>query len=172
MGNFFDLHREILLLGISTVLMILPMLHRITQLSDPLCAIVKDDPVRPEIPIEFRVSERSNIFVLLDHYSKPLAAVCVCLRDSVPRSVEELAWPNITAPDTAVFYTIWSYAPGAGRELILQTRDWIINNLTGVDKFVTLSPPTDMARRFHLKNGAGVLSVNGDTVNYIYHNES
>jgi hypothetical protein len=148
--------------------MISPMLHIITQLSDPLCAIIKDDPVRPEIPIEQRVTDRGNIFVLLDDYSKPLAAVCVLLRDTVPKTVTELFFPNVVEPDTAVFYTIWSYQPGAGRELILQARSWISANLTGVDKFVTLSPPTDMARRFHLKNGAGVLSVNGDTVNYIY----
>lgn len=148
------------------------MLHIITQLSDPLCAIIKDDPVRAELPIEFRVSNRSKIFVLLDSYSKPKACVCVYFRDTVPRSVEELSFPDMQAPNTAVFYTIWSYVPGAGRELIVAARDWIQANLTGIDKFVTLSPPTEMARRFHLKNGAGVLSVNSDTVNYIYHNEN
>ena len=144
------------------------MLHRITQLSDPLCYLIKDDPVRPEIPIEQRISERFSIFVLVDDYSKPMAAVCVGLCDRVPKTVTELFFPLVTEPDHAVFYTIWSYAPGAGRELIMQTRDWIINNLTSVDKFVTLSPPTELARRFHLKNGAGILSDNVLTVNYIY----
>jgi hypothetical protein len=33
---------------------------------------------------------------------------------------------------------------------------------------VTLSPKTEMARRFHLKNGAGVYRENSTTVNYIY----
>jgi hypothetical protein len=34
---------------------------------------------------------------------------------------------------------------------------------------VTLSPKTDMARRFHLKNGAAVYRENLETVNYLYH---
>mgnify|MGYP003349730749 CR=1 FL=1 len=38
----------------------------------------------------------------------------------------------------------------------------------GVQTYVTLSPKTEMARRFHLKNGAGVYRENSDTVNYIY----
>lgn len=144
------------------------MLHIITSLSDPLCELIRDDPVRPEIPIEFRVSDRSNIFVLLDDYNKPTAAVCAIYRDSVPKSVVELATPNVLTPDTAVFYTIWSYVPGAGRKLIMQARKWILENNSNISTFVTLSPPTDMARTFHLRNGAGVLSVNADTVNYIY----
>lgn len=144
------------------------MLHVITELNDPLGQLILDDPVRPEIPLEFRVSERSNIFVLLDDYGKPGAAVCAVYRDTVPRDVVELAHPNLMTAHVAVFYTIWSYLPGAGRSLILATRDWLRANRPEIDTFVTLSPPTEMARRFHLKNGAGVLSVNADTVNYIY----
>jgi hypothetical protein len=37
-----------------------------------------------------------------------------------------------------------------------------------VTRFVTLSPKTNMARRFHLKNGAIVFRENDDTVNYEY----
>jgi hypothetical protein len=33
---------------------------------------------------------------------------------------------------------------------------------------VTLSPKTEMARRFHLKNGASELRENSNTINYIY----
>jgi hypothetical protein len=33
---------------------------------------------------------------------------------------------------------------------------------------VTLSPKTEMARKFHLKNGAEVFRENPDTVNYLY----
>ena len=38
----------------------------------------------------------------------------------------------------------------------------------GIDTYVTLSPKTEMARRFHLKNGARELRENSTTVNYIY----
>jgi len=37
-----------------------------------------------------------------------------------------------------------------------------------VQRFVTLSPKTEMAKRFHTKNGAGVFRENPNTVNYEY----
>jgi len=144
------------------------MLHRITSTLDPLCSIIQDDPVRPEIPIEFRVSSTANIFVLLDDYAKPTAAVCVAYKDSVPHSLVQLALPNQLTATVAVFYTIWSYQAGAGRQLIQAVQSWLLKNNPQLTTFVTLSPPTEMARVFHLRNGADVLSVNSDTVNYIY----
>jgi hypothetical protein len=143
------------------------MLHCITHLSDPLCSLIADDPVRPNIPIEFRVGAWSNIFVLLDDYGKPTAVVCARYCDQIPRSVVELTQQPVVG-SVAVFYTIWSYAPGAGRKLIVAARDWLIKHKASVEQFVTLSPPTEMARVFHLRNGAQVFSVNSDTVNYIY----
>ena len=145
------------------------MLHTITTLDDPLLALIKDDPVRPDIPIEFRVSESCCVYVLLDdEYKKPQAVVCVARKSSVPKDVVELALVDIEVPTVAVFYTIWSYSPGAGRRLIQEAQRSIRVDYKNIKTFVTLSPPTDMARVFHLKNGAGVLSVNPDTVNYIY----
>lgn len=148
------------------------MLHVITELTDPLCRVVTDDPVRPEIPIEFRVSERSNIFVLLDELGQPTASVCAVYKDSIPSSVVELTYPNMMTPHCAVFYTIWSYRAGAGRALILAAVDWLKSNRAEITQFVTLSPQTDMARVFHLRNGAGVYRVNADSVNYIYHQKN
>jgi hypothetical protein len=145
------------------------MLHTITSLADTLIDLVKDDPVRPDIPVEFRVSEHSEIFVLLDDvYQKPQAVVCVVYKDFVPRDVIELARALEHTANTAVFYTIWSYAAGAGRQLIQAARAEIQCRRDYIKTFVTLSPPTDMARQFHLRNGAGIFSVNSDTVNYIY----
>ena len=40
-----------------------------------------------------------------------------------------------------------------------------------VDRYVTLSPQTEMARKFHLANGATVLEVNSTSVNYEYDKE-
>jgi hypothetical protein len=86
----------------------------------------------------------------------------------IPETVEDL---HTLARDstTAVFYTIWSYAAGAGRELIEQAQQDIKVRMPAVNTFVTLSPKTEMARRFHLKNGAEVYRENPDTVNYLYH---
>lgn len=146
------------------------MLHSIHSLDDPLLALVKDDPVRPDIPLEFRVSDHAEIFVLLgdDEYRLPQAVVCVAYTSIVPTNVLELA--QVTGdPDTvAVFYTIWSYTPGSGRKLIVQAQKHIRSHRNNIQTFVTLSPPTDMARVFHLRNGALVHSINTDTVNYIY----
>jgi hypothetical protein len=72
------------------------MLHTITTLDDPLLALIKDDPVRPDIPIEFRVSADCQVFVLLadDIYQLPQAVVCVAYKDSVPHDVVALARAN------------------------------------------------------------------------------
>jgi hypothetical protein len=144
-------------------------LHTITTLSDPLLELIRDDPVRPEIPREFRVSEHCEVYVLLDdQYAKPQAVVCAAYKDSVPHDLLELAVSNSSDPTVAVFYTIWSYAPGAGRRLIRAACAKIKAHRKNIKQYVTLSPPTDMARTFHIRNGADILSVNSDTVNYIY----
>ena len=144
------------------------MLHVIHSLTDPLITLVNDDPVRPEIPLEFRVSDHSEILVLQDDNSKPLAVVCVLYANAVPRSIQELLNTLNDELSVAVFYTIWSYAPGAGRKLINAARQHIETHFPTVTKFVTLSPQTEMARVFHLRNGASVLNVNADSINYCY----
>ena len=146
------------------------MLHRIKDASDPLIQLIRDDPVRPDIPISFRLGENRSIYVLLsdDDYALPSAVVCVCHKDQVPKSVDELMSENISHADVAVFYTIWSYKPGAGRKLITEACAFIRANNPDIKKYVTLSPPTEMAKIFHLRNGAHVLNINDDTVNYKY----
>jgi hypothetical protein len=142
------------------------MLKFITDIADPLLQFIKDDPVRPEIPVDFRVSPNRFVSGLVDG-ENPSAMVCVSLCDQVPSSVSELAQEAL-APTTAIFYTIWSYAPGAGKELLLQTVDEIKQQFPTITRFVTLSPKTEMARKFHHKNGAITLRENEDTINYEY----
>ena len=146
------------------------MLHSVTSPTDPYTALIKDDPVRPEIPLSFRVSDHTQMFVLTsdDEWAKPQAAVCVAYTAAVPKTVQELYLCTGADSSHAVFYTIWSYAPGAGRLLIQESAQWIRKNKPEISVLVTLSPPTEMARTFHLRNGAGILSVNSDTVNYLY----
>jgi len=140
------------------------MLSIITNAQDPLLDYVKDDPVRPEITREFRVGKNRFVSALVDE--KPTAMVCVNLLDRVPTRVDELG--ESEEPTTAVFYTIWSYAPGAGVRLLRATVEDIRSKHPNIKRFVTLSPKTEMARRFHMKNGATVLSDNAETVNYEY----
>jgi len=142
------------------------MLTFITDIASPLLQFIKDDPVRPEIPAEFRVSNNRFVSSIVDG-EDPKAMVCVSLCDQVPASVAELT-QDALAPTTAIFYTIWSYAPGAGKELLMQTVDEIKKQFPGVTRFVTLSPKSEMAKRFHLKNGAEIFRENEDTINYEY----
>jgi len=141
------------------------MLSFIKDITNPILEYIKDDPVRPEIPKEFRIGKNKFVSALVEDI--PKAIVCVSLHDFIPAEVADLA-QETENPTTAIFYTIWSYAPGAGRELLLETVAQIQKEYPSVERFVTLSPKTEMAKRFHLKNGAGVFRENLDTVNYEY----
>jgi hypothetical protein len=144
------------------------MLHIIKDLSDNLLTLIKDDPVRPELTPEFRVNSNSKIFVLRDDATnEPLAVTCVKFLDGIPSAVDDLAEAAVHT-NTAVFYTIWSYAAGAGRQLIEEAQAEIKRQHPEVETYVTLSPKTEMARRFHHKNGAKTYRENPDTVNYVY----
>jgi hypothetical protein len=142
------------------------MLSLITDCNNPLLEYIKDDPVRPEIPKEFRVDKNKFVICLCDQ-DKPSAIVCVSLHDNIPDDVMGLS--QITdSPTVAIFYTIWSYVPGAGAKLIFSAVDEIKKMFPSIDRFVTLSPKTEMAKRFHLKNGAQIFRSNETTVNYEY----
>ena len=142
------------------------MLHTITTISEEIVRLLRDDPVRPEIPVERRVNANSRIYVLRDG-DQTRAVTCVKFLNPVPAAVDDLVY-SVESATTAVFYTIWSYVAGAGRELIVEAQRSIEAELPNIQTFVTLSPKTEMARRFHLKNGAGIYRENSDTINYIY----
>jgi hypothetical protein len=145
------------------------MLRFITTITDNLITYLKDDPVRPEIPADFRVNDNRFIAALVKE-EQPSAMVCVSLHETVPQSVLELNNTSLD-PEIAIFYTIWSYQAGAGKDLLLKTVDEIKTKHPSIKRFVTLSPKTEMARRFHLKNGAVVFRENEDTINYEYFRE-
>ena len=142
------------------------MLHTITTISDDLASLIKDDPVRPEIPLCDRINSNSRIYMLKDG-DQTLAVTCVKFLETIPSAVDDLV-VLIGSATTAVFYTIWSYTAGAGRELIVEAQKSIESEFPEIKTYVTLSPKTEMARRFHLKNGARELRENRDTINYIY----
>jgi hypothetical protein len=142
------------------------MLHTITTISDDLATLIKDDPVRPEIPLADRVNSNSRIYMLKDG-DETLAVTCVKFLETIPAAVDDLV-VLIGGATTAVFYTIWSYTAGSGRELIVEAQKSIESEFPEIQTYVTLSPKTEMARHFHLKNGARELRENVDTINYIY----
>ena len=142
------------------------MLQTITTITEDLETLIKDDPVRPEIPVSDRVNQNSRIYMLKDG-DKTQAVTCVKFLESIPEAVDDLVG-LVESATTAVFYTIWSYTAGAGRTLIQEAQRSIESEFPSIQTYVTLSPKTEMARRFHLKNGAGVYRENIDTINYIY----
>ena len=142
------------------------LLHTITTITEDLNQLILDDPVRPEIPVTDRVNANSRIYMLKSG-DQTLAVTCVKFLTVVPAAVEDLV-DLVESATTAVFYTIWSYAAGAGRELIQQAQTSIQEEFPDISTYVTLSPKTEMARKFHLKNGARELRENSNTINYIY----
>jgi hypothetical protein len=142
-------------------------LHHIRDITDPLVRLIKDDPVRPHIPLEQRINEAAEILILRAG-EEILAATCMQWLKDVPETEEDLI--NMDKDkEIAVFYTIWSYAPGAGANLLRQAADWLLKDHKDLKGIVTLSPQTPMARRFHLKNGAKIRKENATTVNYEYY---
>ena len=142
------------------------MLHLIKDIADSFLNLLSQDPVRPTIPYEKRVGPNRDVFVLREE-DQVKAITCVSYQDSIPTTEGEL-FVESEKPSVAVFYTIWSYAPGAGRKLIFDSVNHIRSQQGNIQRFVTLSPKTEMAKRFHLNNGASIYKENVETVNYEY----
>jgi hypothetical protein len=140
------------------------MIKVIKNLNDPLVDLVKDDPVRPAIPSASRVHDHAEILVLIEQ-DQPAAVVCVAYLKEVPRTEGEL---GLVGDQVAAFYTIWSYQSGAGRRLIREAKQLISETRPTINRWVTLSPKTEMARKFHHGNGARTLEENETTINYEY----
>lgn len=127
---------------------------------------VSDDPVRPELSLDFRLSAGREIYVL-EQDGKYRAAICVAYTNQVPTTVKELDQLSVDNGTIAIAYTVWSKAPRAGRDIVFRLLD-LCREKEGIKRLVTLSPKTDMARRFHLNNGAVTLQNNTATDNYEY----
>lgn len=142
-------------------------LHHIRDINDPQVKVIKDDPVRPHIPLEQRVNDFAEILILKAG-EEVLAATCMQWLRDIPEDEQDLI-DLVENKDVAVFYTIWSYAPGAGAELLKEAANWLKTEFKDIKAIVTLSPQTKMAERFHLKNGASVHKLNETSVNYKYY---
>ena len=130
--------------------------------------ILLDDPVRPSIPPESRISFWGTVYMHIDDDDRTVGAVlCAVQMDFIPTSEVQLFLPDFTpTPRISVLYSIWSYKKGAGSKLVREYLNMKRSALT--NRIVTMSPKTYMARDFHLRNGANVLQENEETVNYEY----
>ena len=134
--------------------------------SDWWSGLFKDDPVRPHIAPAKRMTGNKTSFVLTHEDGiDARAVICAAFCNDVPTTEQDLDNEGSTV---VAFYTVWSYDRGAGKEIIEQATEWVKHNKPNVKRFVTLSPQTEMAHRFHTKNGAILLQENEHTRNYEY----
>ena len=134
---------------------------------------IPQDTVRPHLTSEFRNSMGRQVWGLFeDQYAvadepsaDPLAVICVAYTNAAPRDEFELEWFSSASHskavdvNTAVFYTVWSYSQGAGQRIVNSVAEHIRDTRPEIKRWVTLSPLTTMAERFHIKNGARRHSV-------------
>ena len=132
---------------------------------------VSEDPVRPELDLDWRLFADRKIFGL-KYNTEIEAIVCIAYTNEVPTTVKELDYMSQAAcqdnqtGSIAVAYTVWSRKRGAGREIIQKLREWTIEH--NFKRLVTLSPLTPMATHFHVKNGAKQVHINEETQNFEY----
>ena len=137
------------------------MLKKITNLSE-IIELVKDDPVRPHIDPLWRITPPREVYAIDN-----IAGLCVAFTNSIPISEIDLVC-RIHTGNIAVFYTVWSKEKGMGRKILFDVLD--IKKERKYSKYITLSPKTEMAKKFHFSNGATLLQENHDSYNFEYGN--
>jgi len=125
------------------------------------------DPVRPELDVAFKTSPGRGVFGLLKSDGTYKAFLCYALTTTVPTDVQHLAATTTTAGTVVVPYTVWSRERGAGKRIVNKVIEKIRDSGLA-ERVVTLSPRTEMARNFHLRNGAIELRINETTANFEY----
>ena len=136
-----------------------------------------DDPVRPELSNEFRTSYGRKIFGV-KYQNEIHAVMCFAFTNEIPKTVNELdqfskdaflqsAQRDQNVGKIAIAYTVWSKKKGGGK-LIVKEVYKMIKKSNHLNRLITLSPLTEMARKFHLRNGATELQVNKETQNFEY----
>ena len=138
---------------------------------------VEEDPVRPELNNDFRTGFGRKIYGVM--YKREIHAVmCFAYTNKIPKSVEELeklstdaflqsAMRDQNIGQIAIAYTVWSKKKGGGK-LIVKEVFKKIKKSNHLNRLVTLSPLTEMASKFHSRNGAKLLKVNETTQNFEY----
>ncbi|MBE90469.1 MAG: hypothetical protein CMM76_13645 [Rhodospirillaceae bacterium] len=126
------------------------------------------DPVRPELDVEFKTATGRGVFGLLGDDGKWRAFLCYARTFLIPKDVDELERLTVEDGNVIIPYTVWSHEKGAGRAIINEVLKRVKDPALGIDRVVTLSPLTTMARKFHLRNNAKEFRMNETTVNFEY----
>ena len=139
---------------------------------------VAEDPVRPELSLEFRQSHGRKIYGIKDEEGDIAAVMCFAFTHGIPKSVEEMDTMSRDAAmqavnragvqgSTAIAYTVWAKKKGGGKHMVNEVYK-MIKQSNHLNRLVTLSPLTEMAEKFHLKNGAKLVGKHLTTQNFEY----
>ena len=126
------------------------------------------DPVRPELGVSYKTYPGRKVFGLKVEDGNYVAFCCVARTWDVPSDIMSLS--NLTSNDGTCYipYTVWSLKRGAGKAIINALLDYVREASPDIQRVVTLSPNTEMARNFHLRNGAREISTYVSTANFEY----
>mgnify|MGYP001173219203 CR=1 FL=1 len=126
------------------------------------------DPVRPQLGVSYKTYPGREVFGLKDEGGDYVAFCCVARTWDVPKDVMSLS--SLTSEEGTCYipYTVWSLKKGSGKAIINALLDHVRNTVKDVRRVVTLSPNTEMARSFHLRNGAKEISTYIVTANFEY----
>ena len=128
----------------------------------------EDDPVRPELNNEFRISKGRKIFGL--KYNNEIeGVVCIAFTNELPATVKELDLMSVNEKESqiAIAYTLWSLKKGAGKKIMKELLKYMKEH-NNIDNIMTLSPLTPVATHYHIRNGAKLIKINPTTQNFEY----
>ena len=128
----------------------------------------EDDPVRPELDNEFRISNGRKIFGL--KYNNEIeGVVCIAFTNELPATVKELDLMSVSEKDSqiAIAYTLWSLKKGAGKKIMKELLKYM-KQQNNIDSIMTLSPLTPVATHYHIRNGAKLIKINPTSQNFQY----
>ena len=128
----------------------------------------EDDPVRPELNNEFRISRGRKIFGL--KYNNEIeGVVCIAFTNELPATVKELDLMSVNEKESqiAIAYTLWSLKKGAGKKIMKELLKYMKEH-NNIDSIMTLSPLTPVATHYHIRNGAKLIKINPTTQNFEY----
>lgn len=151
--------------------------------------LIEDDPVRPKLfkDNSVRFEDPFHVYAEINDETGEIAAVvCTIICKFVPQDEyqiklvamgkteqieEQLKEREEMHGQLGVVlcpYSIWSYQRGHGRKLINNLLEAAPLLHPEVDAVITMSPHTEAALKFHLRNGAGIFATNTKCVNYEY----
>lgn len=141
--------------------------HTLEDVSSMHSLWANGDPVRPGLTSYFKTSKGRKVYGLKSKKGSYDSFICIARTSDIPIDERTLDHYSVYNGSIAIAYSVWSLSKGAGREIVNRVLSKCFSD-PSIDRVITLSPTTQMARNFHLSNNAIELRVNRDSVNFEY----